>query len=466
MNEATALEKTPSPDGQAPVPVKPVPGPRGLPLIGVLPSLLRDPFGFCMATAAAHEGLARLRVGPMSVYLVSHPDYAQHVLVTNAKNYNKGPIMRGIRVALGDGLFTSDGELWRRQRRLMQPAFHQRQIREMVDAIREETLRHLETWAPAIAAGRPVDILAETIRVNIRIVLRTLFGSAVSDDQVNDMVSATDGVFGGMSKRLWAFFMPTWLPLPGMRAYRRAIRALEDRVYAIIASRRARQVETGDLLSSLLAARDEETGETMSDRQLRDEIFTFFLAGYESTATSVSWAWYLLARNPDVARRLREELDSTLGDGGPVYDDLARLPYLRRVVDEAFRLYPAFPMYFRTAIDRDRVGPFEIPGRSSIIISPYATQHDPRHWEDPERFDPDRFTAERFTEAAANAYYPFGKGQRICIGKAMALTTAQMLIAIIARRFEIELVPGHRVEPHFAMTIPPKGGLPLLLRSR
>jgi cytochrome P450 len=427
---------------------------------------LRDPFRFCMKAAAEHDGLARLDVGPKRIYLVSHPDYVQHILVTNAKNFGKGAIMNGIRAALGNGLFTADGELWRRQRRLMQPAFHQRQITQMVAAIQEETCRPVDRWGPAIARGEPIDLLDETIRINIRIVLRTLFGASVNHQQASGMIDATNGVFAGMSRRVWTFFVPASLPLPGQGAFRRAIDELEGRIYAIIAERRKSSAQASDLLGALLAARDDETGAAMTDQQLRDEIFTLFVAGYESTASSVGWTWYLLAQHKEPALRLRAELDERLGSGDPTFEDLAKLPYLRAVVDEAFRLYPAFPMYFRTSIEGDMVGPYFIPPNASIVISPYATHRDARFWRDPDRFDPERFREGRLTQRELDAYYPFGKGQRICIGKAMALTTAQMSVAMLARRFDMQLPRGRVVEPHFALTLQPRGGLPMLLRPR
>jgi cytochrome P450 len=191
------------------------------------------------------------------------------------------------------------------------------------------------------------------------------------------------------------------------------------------------------------------------------------VAGYESTASGVSWTWYLLARHPDVAQRLRAELDAVLGDEDPTLEHIARLPFLRAVIDEAFRLYPAFPMYFRTSIEADRVGPYELPAKAQIIISPYATQHDPRYWDEPERFQPERFLDGHLSERQESAYYPFGKGQRICIGKAMALTTAQLFVAMLARRFEMKLPPERsEVASWFALTLQPRGGLPMILTPR
>ncbi|WP_433182115.1 cytochrome P450 [Actinoallomurus sp. CA-150999] len=443
----------------------PVPGVRGVSLV----ALAKDPFGYCMKAAQQGDGLVRLGAGPVRAYLVSHPDYVRHILVGNAANYIKGSIMDGIRLALGNGLFTSDGDFWRRQRRLMQPAFHNRRIQRMAETVVEATDASMASWAPAVANGTPIDILRESVQINITIILKTLFGTDIDDKRSTRLHDLTDQVFAGMTRRVWTFFVPSWLPTPGASAYGRAIEALDQEIYALIAARRAALADGDageDLLSALIQAEDAETGERMSDRQLRDEVFTIFIAGYESTATGVAWAWHLLTGHPEAAARLREEVDRVLDGRRPGYDDLAELTYTRQVVSETFRLYPAFPMYFRGSVEDDVVGPYAIPGGANIIISPYATHHDPRHWDDPETFDPDRFTPERYDARARDAYYPFGKGQRMCIGEPMSLTIAQLLIATIAQAYEVRAVPGAQVTGRYAMTYQPKNGLPVVLTPR
>ncbi|MGH2719964.1 MAG: cytochrome P450 [Actinomycetota bacterium] len=450
-----------------PAPTTPIPRSRGLPLVGALPYLPKDPFGFCLNAALAGGGLVRLDVGPKKVLLVSHPDYLRHILVTNAANYNKGSIMDGIRVALGNGLFTSDGDLWKRQRRLLQPAFHPRRIEGMVALIGRELLTAMQRWAPAIEDGAIVDVLAELIQLNVRITLQALFGATIDAAEADGLLRTTDAVFQGMARRVWTFFVPSWLPTPGGASYREAISQLDDRIYKIIAARHARPDDCDDLLGILLATRDEETGEGMSDHQLRDEIFTFFLAGYESIATSIAWALLLLGANPDAAAALRAEVDGVLAGEIPTVANLALLTYTRMVVRETLRLYPSFPMYFRSAIGPDTVGPYSVPGGASLVLNPYATHHDPRFWSDPETFDPERFSAERFGPDERNAYFPFGKGQRTCIGESMAMTTALIVLATLLQRFDMGMPAGSGIPPgRYAMTYTPKGGLPLVLRPR
>jgi cytochrome P450 len=442
-----------------------IPRARGVPLLGALPYLARDPFGFCMRAAADGDGLVRLDAGPVRAYLVSHPDYVRHVLVGNAGNYVKGKMMDGIRLAMGNGLFVSDGDFWRRQRRLMQPAFHARQVGRMSGAIGQAVAAGLGRWRAAADRGEPIDLLAETIQVNIQVVVGALFGATAGADRSARLLELTDRVFRGMAERVWAFFLPPWVPTPGGRAYQRSIEELESEVYAVIAERRGDPEQRDDLLGALLGMRDEDTGEVMSDKQLRDEIFTLFLAGNESTATGVTWTWHLLARNPAVVGRLHEEVAGAFDGPVPALTELADLPYTKRVVSEGFRHYPAFPMYFRESVAADEIGPYRLPAGANVVVSPYATHHDPRHWDDPERFDPDRFLPERFDNQARAAYYPFGRGQRMCIGEPMSLAIAHTLVAALAKGFEVTPV-GDDVGHRYAMSLQPKGGLPVRLTVR
>jgi cytochrome P450 len=432
----------------------------------VLPGVMRNPFGYLMATAARYEGLVRLDVGPFHIYLVSHPDYVRRVLVENDENYYKGSIMDGIRVALGNGLFTADGDLWRRQRRLMVPVFHRRHVVRMVDTMTAVADEQMQSWTPRIERGEPVDMLSELVLYNINLILRTLFGATIGAHDAQAVFEATQVVFQGMSKRVWAFFVPTSIPVPGQRAYQRAINRLDDVILRLVDERRRSREEYDDLLGLLLSARDEETGEGMSDAQLRDEIFTIFLAGYESTATALSWALFLLSQNSHIDQTLQEEVDSVLGGRRPTMEDVSKLVYTRMVIDESVRLYPSFPMYFRTSRRPDRLGPYAIPGEASIVLCPYATHHSPEYWDRPERFDPERFAPGRLSPGVKRAYYPFGQGERLCIGRDFALTEATAVLSMMAQRFDRRLAAGTKIEPHYAMSLTSHYGVPLLLQSR
>jgi cytochrome P450 len=444
----------------------PVPGPTGIRALGIIPGMMRNPFGCLMDTAARYDGLARMGVGPFHIYLVSHPDYVRRILVENSQNYYKGSIMDGIRVALGNGLFTSDGDLWTRQRRLMAPVFHHSHAVGMVGTMTAVANEHMQSWTPKIERGEPVDMLSQLVLFNIDLILRTLFGATISASHTQTMFEATQAVFQGMSERVWAFFVPPGIPVPGQKAYRRAIKRLDDVVLSLVDQRRHSKEEHQDLLGLLLSARDEETGEGMSDSQLRDEIFTIFLAGYESTATALSWSLFLLSQHPDIDSKLQQEVDDCLGGRIPTMEDIPRLHYTRMVIDEAIRLYPSFPMYFRTSRGEDQLGPYTVPGNASIVVSPYATHHSPEYWDDPERFDPERFAPGRMSTGSKRAYYPFGQGRRICIGRDFALTEATAVLSMIVQRFDRRLVPGTKIESHYAMSLTSRYGVPLLLQPR
>lgn len=440
-------------------------GPKGLGLLSSLPRLAKDPFGYCMNEAAKGDGLVRLGSGPASAYLVSHPEYVHHVLIENSSNYIKGSIMDGIRFALGNGLFTAEGNHWKRQRKLMQPAFHPEQIKKIASIVNEEVHEATQRWEKSVEGDVPLDMLIDATQTNVHVVLKSLLGTSINPEQSKKLVKLTNAVFQGMTKRVWTFFVPSWLPTPGKVAYKKAIEQLDKEIYAIINQRRQLlETKKDDLLNILIDSKDED-GKHMTDQQIRDEVFTIFLAGYESTASSVTWAAYLLSQNPAVADRVYEEASRVLAGRIPEYMDLVELKYSRMVLNETLRLYPAFPMYFRTSVEDDIIGDYLIRGNSAIILSPYATHHDPRFWSDPEKFDPERFLPERFNSTARKAYYPFGKGQRLCIGQDMSLATALIMLVAFVQKYEFSLVPNKNVNPRYAMTYQPSE-MPLYLKRR
>lgn len=433
------------------------------PSTGIRLGLFRDPFRFVMDSAARHDGLVRLGAGPLETYIVSHPDYVRRILQTNAANYVKGSMMEPFRAALGNGLVTSEGDLWKRQRRLMQPAFHARQLQLMEEHISACLDRAVKRWADS--AG-PVNFLDECIELNVEIVLGVLFSTSIDAERVERLRELTSEVFVGLASKVWTFFLPNWFPLPGAVRYRNAVAALDAEVYGLIEERRAGGVEHEDMLGLLLAAQDADSGERMSDQQLRDEIFTLFMAGYETTATGLTWAAYELAHHPDVVETMVAELDRVATGERPTFAELPQLEYGRRVIDEAFRLHPAFPIWFRSTVEPDLLGPYRVPENAKIILNPHITHRDPRFWDAPETFDPDRFDPERFDARARHAYYPFGKGSRMCIGERLAVTITQTVLSAFVRRFEFTVSPGFEVIPRYVVTCQPKGGLPLVLRPR
>lgn len=436
------------------------------PSAGLRHGPLRDPFRYVMDAAARHDGLVRIGPRPLHVYVVSHPDYVRRILVTHSANYVKGSMMRPFRAALGNGLVTSEGDYWKRQRRLMQPAFHTTRLQSMETHIAACVARAVERWDGHADRGDTVNFLDECIRLNVEIVLGALFGTSIDSARAERLRDLTSQVFVGLASKVWTFFLPGWFPMPGASGYRRAVAALDAEVYRIIGERRAGADRPEDLLGMLLAAEDADTGERMTDQQLRDEVFTLFMAGYETTATGLTWTAYELARHPEVADAMVAELEHATGTAIPTFAELSRLEYQRRVIDEAFRLHPPFPIWFRSTVEPDRLGPYRLPANAKIILDPHITHRDPRFWDDPETFDPDRFTADRLDSRHRLAYYPFGRGNRVCIGERFAVTVTQMVLSALVRTFEFTVPPGFEAVPRYVVTCQPKGGLPLSLRAR
>ncbi|MGH4018582.1 MAG: cytochrome P450 [Pseudonocardiaceae bacterium] len=439
-----------------------IPGPRGYPLVGVMPRLFRNPFEFMVEAARTHGGVVRLDLGPAKVYLVSHPDYVRHILVDNRSNYWKGPILRGLELIIGDGLFVSDGALWQRQRRLMSPVFHRHRLDALVGSMTDIITGHMARWQDSVARGKSVDLLEEMVPINVNILLRAIFGTSIGHEGILTMRRASNVIFHHSEKLVFSFFLPMSIPRPGHRRFTAALAVVNELVSKIITSRR-HVTDAADLLSILFLARDEETGEGMSDGQIRDEVMSILMAGYESTAAAMAWTWYLLSQHPDVERELQAELSGVLDGRVPTVADLPNLRYTRMVIDETLRLYPPFPAFFRTSYEGDALGDYELPPGSAIIISPYATHRNPEYWERPEVFDPQRFGPERAAQRPSGTYYPFGIGQRLCIGSNLSLVEQQLTVATVAQSYRRELQPGYVLQPHYDIALRPRHGVPMIL---
>lgn len=437
-----------------------IPGPTYWTPFGAGRAIRSDPLGFVSALARTYGDVVRVRMGPLCVYMLFHPDDVRWVLQEHHQNYVKGPLIGRVKVLIGEGLFTSEGDFWRRQRRLAQPAFHRDRIAAFADTMVRCTAERLDRWAP----GTTVDVAAEMNALALTIVGRTLFGRDLS----GDAAAAGDALrtalaFTADYAMSWVA-LPIGLPLPRHREFRRAVRTLETLVYEIVGARRRTGEDAGDLLSMLLAARDADTGEGMSDRQLRDEVMTFLLAGHETTAVALAWTWSLLARHPAIADRARAETLDVLGTRPPALTDLPRLPLARMVVEEAMRLYPPVWGIGRQAIRADRIRDLELPAGAVVNLSPWVTHRHPAFWEEPERFDPDRFLPDRVRARPRFAYFPFSGGPRLCIGESFALMEAQLVMAMMLQRYHLALAPGQEVVPEPTLTVRPRDGLRMTVR--
>jgi cytochrome P450 len=443
------------------------PGPRGHFLVGVLPELRRDPLALLTRLAREYGDVVHFRAGPIDVHLVTDPAGVQHVLQDNNRNYGKQT--RGfqkLRLVLGQGLLTSEGDFWRRQRRIAQPGFHKEKIRRFADQMTRATERMLERWAARepTAAGEPLDVAHEMMLLTLGIVGETLL-SLDTTEESERVGAAVTVTLEHIQRRMFAMFpFVDTLPLPGNRRFRAAVRYMDHLVFKLIEDRRASGADPDDLLSMLMHARDDQSGEGMSSRQLRDEVMTIFAAGHETTANALAWTFHLLSLNPAVARRLRAELRQVLDGRPPRYDDLAQLPFAAAVIQEALRLYPPAWVISRSAIGDDVVGGYDVRAGSIVVVSPYITHRREQSWPNPEGFDPERFMGERSSGQHRFDYFPFGGGPRQCIGNGFALMEAQLVLAAVAQRFELDALPGRAPVAEPLVTLRPRGGMPMRLR--
>jgi len=444
------------------------PGPRGQWLFGSGPEASRDPLAFYRRVWREHGDVVRMRALPwFQWYLVAHPAGVERVLQTNQSNYRKPKLfVRPLGLVTGNGLVTSEGEFWRRQRRLAQPAFHRQRLALLGETMTRAAARMVEGWAGTHArTGEPFDVAEEMSRLTVRIAAETLFSADITPDAAR-FGDALKVALENISHRMrYPFVAPEFVPTARSRVFRAARRTLDEVVEGIIRARRRDTADRGDLLSMLMLARDEETGEAMDDRQVRDEVMTLLIAGHETTAAGLTWAWYLLARNPAAGERLRAELSAVLGGRAPSVEDLPSLPYTRMVFDETLRLYPPAWGQPRQSVAADEVCGYRIEGGRMLIVSQYITHRHPDYWERPEEFIPERFSPELSAARPRFAYFPFGGGARQCIGNRFALMEAQMVIATVAQHFLP--APADEAEPELdaTFTLRPRGGLRMRLQQ-
>lgn len=396
--------------------------------------LVRDPLNFFLTLTRQYGDVVRYRPAPEPAILVNHPDYIRHILVDNNRNYTKDTYINNkFRELVGNGLLNSEGQVWRQQRRMMQPAFHHTRIEKLDQPIVDIVAARLEHWQACAEGGEPLDIASEMASLTLSITTKLLFGIDLGEEI--DEVGRAVNMGGDLLEK------------PNHPRFRDGLLIVQGIVDRIIAERRRSFVDTGDLLSILISTRDEETGASMDDLQLREQVLTLLLAGYETTSNALTWTWFLLSQNEQVFLRMREEAVRVLGERRPAYGDLPALSYTRNVFQEGLRLYPPAWVLGRKALADDAVGGFRIPAGTIIAISPYTMHRHLDYWDNPEQFDPDRFLPERFSGMHRYAYIPFGAGPRLCIGNHFAFLEAQFILAMIARQFYPRLLPGLVVRP-------------------
>jgi cytochrome P450 len=442
-------------------------GPRGHWLWGCMPQVHKDPLTFYSRVRREYGDYVRLRAVPGVYYsLLTHPEAVEHVLQKNHKNYRKPAFFtRTMMLLVGRGLFTSEGDLWLRQRRLMQPAFNRQHLGQLVPLMADAAegfVRERE----AAGAGQVVDLLDEMMRLSFRVATTTLFGADVRGE-ADPLLGAYRTAFEYLNYRMASpLRAPVWFPTPRNRAFARAKKVLDRVVLELIEARRRSGDRPDDLLALLLAARDEETGAGMDDRQLKDEVLTLLTAGHETVGAALAWSWYLLGEHPRVQDDLADEARARLGGRAPTADDLPHLPLARAVFEEALRLYPPAHGQPREAIGADEINGFPIPAGGIVALSQYVTQRHPDFWEAPDEFRPGRFLPPQAATRPKFAYFPFGGGPRVCIGNSFALMEGPLVLASVLQKFRVELVPGHPVVPDATFTLRPKDGVKAVLRPR
>src|SRR5258706_2828229 len=394
------------------------------------------------------------QLGPLRNYLLLSPEYVYHVLVTNQKNYVKGIGYNGFRLLVGQGLVTSEGDLWKRQRRMMSPHFTPVAVLDFSDMMAETTEHMLARWDKAAQQGQPLKMDFEMMRLTMSIIGRAMFSLDLGEEPT-EAGHAMDEAFAFIPKRSVNPFVPMSVPLPSHLRFNRSLKIIDKFIYDQIEEGR-RNPDRENFLSTMLKIQDSESGQGMSDQQLRDEVITLFFAGFETTARTLTWGWYLLNRHPEVMAKLAEEADRVLPNGRPVSSaDLERLTYTRMVVDETLRLYPPTSLLARQNIEADVIGGYPIPPMSLISLSPYVVHRYPDYWPDPGRFDPERFTPEAAAARPKFAYIPFAAGPRVCIGNSFSLMEMVYAFAMVARRFNLKQVTDEIIPAEFAGTTHP-----------
>jgi cytochrome P450 len=434
-------------------------------MVGMLPAIRRNPTAVFMSAARRFGDVAYFKIGPRRGYLITNPADVRHVLQDNARNYHKSPLYQKLRMSLGNGLLTSEDEFWLRQRRIAQPAFHRQRIAALADVMADAAQGVATDWQALASRGQPVDIAEEMMRLTRTVVVRALLGADLGPftDKID---SAWTIINQHIGESLWSLGFTDKFPPSKYRRFQAARAILQGAVEHVIGQRRRNPSDSADLLSMLMSTRDEETGETMTDEQLRVEVTTFLLAGQETTSLALTWTWYLLSQHVDAQRRLEEEIDVSLNGRPPEYTDLVNLPYTRMVIDEALRLYPPAWGFSRQALTDDQLGGFRLPRGWLAFVIPFVLHRLPAYWQDPDAFDPERFSPKQSTDRPKFAYLPFGAGPRQCIGNQFALVEAHLVVATLAQRYRLRLVPNHKVEPWPLITLRPRFGMPMVIEHR
>lgn len=438
-------------------------GPKGHFLWGNLWEFRKDELAFLTHCVQEYDEIVPLRLVHLPAYLLLNPDHLEYVLITRRQDFTKSRMYRLMDSLMGNGLGLSEGDFWLHQRRLIQPAFHRERIEAYAQIMVDHTERMLSTWQE----DQSLDIIAAAMNLTLAITVKAFLSYDTEQDAEGKGISeALKEVTQVITARFRSPIpLPETIPTPTNRRYQKIVKGVEAFIYRIIQQRRAQPGNSGDLLSALLEAQDEE-GSRMTDQQLRDEIMTTFVGGTDTSAASLLWTWYLLSQHPAVEAKLVAELDAVLGDRSPTAADLSNLPYLDKVYTESLRYYSPGPLLGREATKDFELDGYHFPAGAELWISPWAMHRNPRYYEAPDEFRPERWEGDFAKQLPKFAYMPFSHGPRQCIGNGFVKMEAKLILATVAQRFHLELAPGQIVEPEFSMTVFPKHGIKMVATKR
>lgn len=441
---------------------------KGWPLLGVLPEFIRYPSKeYFRKVMLAHGGLVHMKFGPQSAYLVSHPDYFQHILRDNYQNYRKpGMLYNAARDVVGEGLVTSSGDVWLRQRRMIQPHLHRKQLVHLFDEMRDSVTDVLDRWDGLAQHHSDIEVGERMAEITISVITRTMFGRAsLSPNEVNAVGQRAVRLANYVSESLFTSLLPKWLPKPQQASFEQDRQTMRQVVNRIIAKFRAEKEASASLIEMLIRSVDQETSHVMTEQQLFDEVMTIFLAGYETTSTALTWLQVALQGHPEVQEKLLAEIDQVLGDQPPTFEDALRLTYCQKVFMEVLRYHTVASLLPRTLLEPDQLGPYHLPANALVLLSFHAIHHNPQVWDNPEVFDPERFTPEAIAQRHPFAYVPFSAGPRKCAGDEFALLEGPLILAMLLQRYKITLLPNQTFQTRLG-SLRPKDGVKARLSFR
>lgn len=449
---------------------QPIPVEKGWPLLGVLPKLFRgNPYEYLKNVMLERGGFVQLNFVVQQVYLISHPDYVEQIMAGGYRNYRKADMFYNtVREVGGNGLVAiNTGDLWLRQRRMIQPHLHRKQLIHLFSDMSDAISEILNSWLPLAENHIEIELSAKMAEISSNVLLHTMFGkSLISAAEVEEISLSTKRIMKYIGESLYSSLVPKWFPIPGRRQFLQDLKKVKETVDRIITKCRQDKEMSASLIQMLINAVDEESHEQMTDQQLFDETITLFIAGYETTATALTWVGVIIQKYPDVLEKLRAEIDQVLGTGAPSFEDVPRLTYTRQVFMETLRMYTPGPLLTRSLNEADQLGGHHLPADALLILSFHGVHHNPSVWANPEVFDPERFTPERMAGQHPFAYLPFGAGPRKCAGNDFALLEGTLAIAMMLQKYNFNILPNQTFDVQIGGIQTPHHGVKATLSLR